>query len=132
MTAAELGYLGKEPTLVPVYAALRDSILKMYPKSEIRVQKTTLSFRHPMPYCYVGLPISRISKDAPKKHLVVSLLLGEHIVHPRFPQVTEAYPGRFTHHLVLSSAEEVDDELLAWVRQSHDFRYLLTGGKARN
>lgn len=63
---------------------------------------------------------------------MVSLLLGEHIVHARFPQVTEAYPGRFTHHLVLSRVEEVDAELLQWVRQSHDFRYLLTGGKARN
>lgn len=29
MTAEELAYLGKQPTLVPVYAALRDSILSI-------------------------------------------------------------------------------------------------------
>ena len=40
---------------------------------------------------------------------------------PRVDQASEPYPGRWTHHLVIGSAEEIDDELMVWVREAYDF-----------
>ena len=34
---------------------------------------------------------------------------------------TEPYPGRWTTHIVVGRAEEVDEELFAWVREAYDF-----------
>jgi hypothetical protein len=33
----------------------------------------------------------------------------------------EPYPGRFTHHVLLSGTEEIDDELLGWVKEAAVF-----------
>lgn len=131
MTGEELAYLGRETCLVPLYAHLRKNILDLYPKSEIRVHKTMISFRHPMPFCYVSLPTRPLAKEHPDKYLAVSLLLSERVEHPRIAQIAEPYPGRFTHHLMLSQFTEVDPLLLRWIQQSHNFRYMVTGGKGR-
>ena len=37
---------------------------------------------------------------------------------PRWKQVVEPAPGRFTHHLELRSVDEVDDEVGGWLREA--------------
>jgi hypothetical protein len=37
---------------------------------------------------------------------------------PRWKQIVEPYPGRFTHHLELRSPGEVDAEVEAWLREA--------------
>ena len=39
---------------------------------------------------------------------------------PRIAAVTEARPNRWTHHIVVGSENELDEELLAWVREAYD------------
>lgn len=34
---------------------------------------------------------------------------------------TEAYPGRWTTHFVISRSEELDMELLEWIQQAYDY-----------
>ena len=34
---------------------------------------------------------------------------------------TEPYPGRWTLHIVVSRPEELDEELLSWIREAYDF-----------
>lgn len=62
MTGDELAYLGREPALMPAYTRLLQRVLELYPKSEIRVQKTMFSFRYPKPFCYVSLPLKPLVK----------------------------------------------------------------------
>ena len=33
----------------------------------------------------------------------------------------EAYPNRWTHHVMIGSVEEVDEELLSWIVEAADF-----------
>lgn len=33
----------------------------------------------------------------------------------------EPYPGRFTHHVLISGAGEIDDELMGWVKEAAVF-----------
>ena len=40
---------------------------------------------------------------------------------PRVAVKTEPYPGRWTTHIVIGSADEVDEELLDWVAEAYTF-----------
>ena len=33
----------------------------------------------------------------------------------------EPYPNRWTHHVVVSRLEELDEELMDWLREAYDF-----------
>ncbi len=34
---------------------------------------------------------------------------------------TEPYPNRWTHHVLISAAEEIDDELMSWIKAAAAF-----------
>ena len=40
---------------------------------------------------------------------------------PRLIASSEPYPNRWTHHVLISSPEEVDQELTAWVLEAARF-----------
>ena len=40
---------------------------------------------------------------------------------PRVASCVEAYPGRWTHHVVVASEEELDDELMALIDEAYQF-----------
>jgi len=35
--------------------------------------------------------------------------------------LTEPYPGRWTHHVNVSSANEIDEELISWLAAAQNF-----------
>jgi hypothetical protein len=37
---------------------------------------------------------------------------------PRWKEIVEANPGRFTHHLELYSKDDVDEELRSWLQDA--------------
>lgn len=45
--------------------------------------------------------------------------LGYRLESPRI--AVEPYPGRFTHHVLVSGPGEVDDELMGWVEETAVF-----------
>lgn len=55
-----------------------------------------------------------ISIPPRKKYLVYSLFT-------RVDIATEPYPGRWTHHLLVSTSEELDGQLLAWLQEAYAF-----------
>ena len=57
----------------------------------------------------------------PPASFVLTLGLPAPLLSPRVAARTEAYPGRWTHHIVLSRREDLDAELFSWVRQALDF-----------
>ena len=57
----------------------------------------------------------------PPASFVLTLGLPAPLLSPRVAARTEAYPGRWTHHIVLSRREDLDAELFSWVCQALDF-----------
>ena len=53
--------------------------------------------------------------------MLVSFGLAAHRQSPRIRQAVEAYPGRWTHHVVVQTAEEIDRELLDWIHEAYLF-----------
>ena len=68
----------------------------------------------------VSLPWRRV-KGWPEEYLLVSLGLSYHKESPRVAVATEPYPNRWTHHLLLSGPEEIDAELMGWLREAYLF-----------
>lgn len=114
-------FFSKDPALLPLFCQLSDCIHALYPSASCLVQKSQISFRDPRPFFYAWLPAGRI-KRPPMHSLGLTFGLGEPVRHPRILHCVEPYPGRFTHHLLLTCPEELDDTLQGWIRASHCFR----------
>ena len=40
---------------------------------------------------------------------------------PRIDVATEPYPNRWTHHVMVGSVDEIDEELMGWIEDAADF-----------
>lgn len=50
--------------------------------------------------------------------LVLTLSFAKRDDSPRWKQIVEPAPGRFTHHLELYDAAEIDGEVRRWLREA--------------
>lgn len=50
--------------------------------------------------------------------LVLTLGFRARDPSPRWKEIVEPAPGRFTHHLELWSADDIDDEVVEWLRRA--------------
>lgn len=79
---------------------------------DVRVSKTQLSL------CS-GCVFACIS--AKKEKLIVTFGLPSRVDSPRICQATEPYPQRWTHHMPVGEASELDEELINWLAAAQAF-----------
>lgn len=118
MTADEVIFFSAMPGALPLYAHLRDKLLAECPDTALKVQKSQITFQARHGYAFVSL---RRMKSCPKVFLIVSFGLFRRLDSPRIAAAAEPYPNRWTHHVIVSEAEQVDGELMGWLREAHDF-----------
>lgn len=82
---------------------------------ELRPGKSQVAFVRRHPFATVWRPAQYLGHGSP---LVLTIYLHERDPSPRWKQVVEPAPERFTHHLELRAREDVDDEVTAWLRQA--------------
>ena len=72
---------------------------------------------------FACVSFARVKRKAelPEGYLVITLGLPEPLASARVAVKTEPYHGRWTHHIVVSKPEELDAELLSWVREAYAF-----------
>ena len=87
----------------------------------IKAQKSQISFYKRHLFGCVSFLRVKKKKELPDPYLVVTFGLEHPVESPRIAVATEPYPNRWTHHLILSRPEEVDDELMAWLKEAADF-----------
>jgi len=84
--------------------------------AEVRVTKSQVAFRRRIAFAWAWMPRTVLrGRGAP---LVLTLALRRQDASPRWKQVVEPYPGRYTHHLELYAEEEIDDEVLRWIKEA--------------
>jgi hypothetical protein len=110
-------FFNRMPGTLDLFSCLRCCILERFGQTGINVRKSQIDFCQKRSFASVWLPISRI-KGRPKKYIVLTFYLGHRIESPRIVQTIEPYPNRFTHHLLISGRQEIDEELLDWLSQS--------------
>ena len=112
MTNDELLFFSKNPAALPLYEKLAASIMHLLPDMQVLVQKSQIAFSCRHRFAFASLR---------GKRLAVTFGLEYRVDSPRIAQAVEPYPNRWTHHVVIGSLEEIDDELLAWIKQANEF-----------
>ena len=109
------------PLSLPLYLTLEKRILAELPDTRVRVQKTQISFSNRRNFAFASLLPARRAAARPNPYLTVTVGLGRRLDSLRVDAASEPYPGRWTHHIVIGSAEEIDGELMGWVAKAAEF-----------
>ena len=88
-------------------------------ESTMKVSKTQISWGNPLQFAVLSQP--RRAAQRRIGALLATLGLGRRVEHPRILQAVEPYPGRWTHHLLLTAPEDVDGLLAAWLAEAYRF-----------
>ena len=98
-----------------IFEALRTAVGALGP-AEVRVTKSQVAFRRRRAFAWAWMPGAYLrGRHAP---LVLTVALRRHDSSPRWKQIVEPAPGRFTHHLELRSTADVDDEVCSWLQEA--------------
>lgn len=121
MDGAILSFFSGHEAALPLYAALEEKLRETMGDWETRVQKTQISlYRKRLFACVSFLPVRR-AKDRPGAYITLSIGLTDRIASDRIDQAVEVRPNRWTHHLLISGAEEIDGEVMQWIRAAAAF-----------
>ena len=113
-------YFSDHPEELALYAGVFPALEAAFPEARVKVQKSQISFYGKHLFAMVSIPVRR-KKGWPEHCLLLSFGLGRRENDSRIAVATEPYPGRWTHHVVLARPEELDGQLLAWLREAWDF-----------
>ena len=95
-------------------------VLERWPDAAVVTQKTQVGLGDPRPFCALYPP--RRAADRKAHALGLSLFLPYAPESARIVTAVEAYPGRFTCHMAVRDAAELDEELWAWMAEARQFR----------
>lgn len=105
----------------PLYETLERELLRLYPQTRIKVQKTQISFSCRHMFACVSFMRPKRKAELPPAYFVLTLGLPYPLDSERVAVKTEPYPGRWTTHIVLSAPEQLDGELYDWIEQAYRF-----------
>ncbi|HJD13202.1 MAG TPA: hypothetical protein IAA03_05385 [Candidatus Ruminococcus avistercoris] len=120
MDTATLLFFEQQPEALPLYEAFADAVIRQYPDTKVKVQKSQISFSNRHMFACVSFARVKKKKELPDPYLVVTLGMSYPLESSRVAVKTEPYPGRWTTHIVLGDEKEVDGELLKWVAEAYD------------
>ena len=106
---------------LPLYERLEGLILEQIPDVKIKVSKTQISFSNKRGFAFVSFTPCRRLKERPEVWMTVTFGLSYRKDSPRIDVATEPYPNRWTHHIMVGSEEEIDAELMGWIREAAEF-----------
>ena len=106
---------------LPLYERLEGLILEQILDVKIKVSKTQISFSNKRGFAFVSFNPCRRAKDRPNVWMTVTFGLSYRKDSPRIDAATEPYPNRWTHHVMVGSEEEIDAELMGWIREAAEF-----------
>ena len=108
------------PAELALYEALFRRMDGAFPEGTVKVQKSQISFYARRLFAAASLTVRR-KKDWPRECLVVTVGLDRPLNSPRSAVSVEPYPGRWTHHVLVTEADQIDEELMGWLREAWDF-----------
>ena len=117
----ELFFFDEKPAAFPLYEAFAKRLLAEIDDVTVKVRKTQISFSNRYNFAFVSLLPVRKAKARPETYITVTFGLRYKKESPRIDAATEPYPNRWTHHMLISSVDEIDDELMGWIKEAATF-----------
>ena len=121
MNADILFFFNDHMDALPLYERLEGLILEQIPDVKIKVSKTQISFSNKRGFAFVSFNPCRRTKERPDVWMTITFGLSYRKDSPRIDAATEPYPNRWTHHVMVGSEEEIDIELMGWLREAAEF-----------
>ena len=116
-----LYFFDRKPEALSLYEVFEKKVLSEVGNVDVKVQKTQIAFSNRHNFAFISFLTVRKKKERPESYVVVTFGLGYRVESPRIDAVVEPYPGRWTHHVLISEAEEIDEELMEWVKEAAAF-----------
>ena len=104
-----------------LYRSFEELLYDSFHNVNKRVQKTQITFFNRHVFACVSFARVRRKAELPEGYMVITIGLPCPLQSERVAVKTEPYPGRWTHHIVVSKTEELDEELLSWIRAAYVF-----------
>ncbi len=98
-----------------IFEAVRGAIEAIGP-AELRISKSQVSFRRRRAFAWLWIPGQYLSGTVAP--VVLTLSFHSRDDSPRWKEIVEPAPGRFTHHLELYSTADVDDQVRGWLQDA--------------
>ena len=117
----ELLFFDRRPGALPLYEALRRALFQAVGDVTIQVKKTQISFVCRRLFGAASFTPVRRAKERPDPFLTVTFGLGYPVESPRIDARMEAYPGRWTHHVLIGQEADIDQELVCWLQEAASF-----------
>ena len=116
-----LVFFNGRPEALPLYEAFEKRLLSELEGVVVQPQKSQITLKNRRVFGAVSFLPARKAKDRPNPYITVTRGLNRRLDSLRVDKASEPYLGRWTHHLVIGATDEIDDELMAWVREAYDF-----------
>ena len=116
-----LMFFDQHMDILPLYQAFEELLFDSFPVVNKRVQKTQITFSNRHVFACVSFARVKRKAELPMRFIVITLGLPAPLDSERVAVKTEPYPGRWTHHFVVSTPEELDEELLSWIKTAYTF-----------
>lgn len=116
-----LRFFDQMPEALPLYQKFEREVLSRVKDVHIKVQKTQITYSNRHVFACVSFAKVRKAKERPPVYIVVTFGLAYKKESPRIDIATEPYPNRWTHHVLVSEEEQIDEELLGWVEEAAAF-----------
>ena len=121
LDANTLMFFDQHLDMLPLYQAFEKLLFDSFPVVNKRVKKTQITFSNRHVFACVSFARVKRKTELPLRYMVITLGLPAPLDSERITVKTEPYPGRWTHHIVVSTLEELDEELLSWIKTAYTF-----------
>ena len=102
---------------------IRMCCTRAFPDMQHRVQKTQITFFQRHAFAYVSFAKVKRKAKRPQAYIVLTLLLPVPYHSERVAIKIELCPGRWMYHILLSRREEIDEEVMQWIREACGFTH---------
>ena len=116
-----LMFFDQHMDILPLYQAFEELLSDSFSVVNKRVQKTQITFSNRHVFACVSFARVKRKAELPMRFIVITLGLPAPLDSERVAVKTEPYPGRWTHHIVVNKPEELDEELLSWIKTAYTF-----------
>ena len=121
VSADELLFFDSKQEALPLYMAFRGAVSERVPDIRIEVKKTQISFFTRYMFAAVSFTPVRRAKNRPNPFLTITFGLPYRKESVRIDITTEPHPNRWTHHVMIGTEEEIDEELISWIQEAAEF-----------
>ncbi|MEJ5964591.1 DUF5655 domain-containing protein [Flavonifractor porci] len=116
-----LQFFQQDLQALPLYEQFRNQVLQIIPGTHIKVQKSQISFYNRHMFACVSFAKVRKANERPPHYIVITFGLAHCLESHRIDAATEPYPNYWTHHMLIATPDEIDDELMGWIHEASIF-----------